>query len=84
MTWSSYYGNFRTRSLEDIWPDEAHFRQDYHDSGLWTTSNRIGEESVAILFYLLYGAYGGSHIASSNETQFKYQVFSKVFEYGPA
>lgn len=84
MTWNSYYGNYRTRKFEDIWTNEAEFNDDYIHSGLYADNNKLKPASVITLFYLLYGAYGGSHIASSNETQFKYQVFSKIFEYGPS
>lgn len=84
MTYNSYYGNFRNRSFEQIWDSEAQFRQDYYDSGLRVEGNQISNDGISILYYLLYGAYGGSTIASSNENQFKYQVFSLMFEYGPA
>lgn len=80
---NSYYGNFRTRTFSDIWPAETNFLQDYDDSGLRVVGNSITNDSVEILFYLLFAEYGGSHIASSDETQFKYQVFSTIFKYGP-
>lgn len=31
----------------------------------------------------MYSAYGQSTIASTDPTQFKYQIFSTVYEYGP-
>jgi hypothetical protein len=36
------------------------------------------------LYYLLYAKYGNSAIASSDVNQFKYKVFSTIFEYAPA
>ena len=39
---------------------------------------------IDTLYYLLYAKYGNSSIASSDPNQFKYQVFSTIFKYGPA
>jgi hypothetical protein len=36
------------------------------------------------LYYLLYSRYGNSSIASSDVNQFKYKVFTTIFEYAPA
>lgn len=36
------------------------------------------------VYYLLYARYGNSTIASSDENQFKYKVFSTIFMYAPA
>ena len=33
---------------------------------------------------MLYARYGNSHIAYSDENQFRYAVLSKIFMYGPA
>lgn len=43
----------------------------------------ISAESATTLYYLLYARYGNSTIASSDENQFKYKVFSIIFQYGP-
>lgn len=76
----SLYGNYRTRKFTDIWEEVDDFANDYTGVGIPTT---ISEESLTTLFYLLYARYGNSHIASSDETQFKYKVFSTIFMYGP-
>ena len=39
---------------------------------------------VKTLYYLLYSKYGNSAIASSDVNQFKYKVFTTIFEYAPA
>lgn len=36
------------------------------------------------LYYLLYAKYANSSIASSDVNQFKYKVFTTIFEYAPA
>ena len=77
---NSLYGNYRTRKFTDIFPDVETFLQNYKNNGIQTT---ISDESATTLYYLLYSRYGNSHIANSDETQFKYKLFGTVFSYGP-
>ena len=77
---SSLYGNYRTRKFTDIYPDVTTFTNDYNNIGIPTT---ITSENISTLYYLLYAKYGNSHIANSDETQFKYKLFGTVFSYGP-
>lgn len=76
----SLYGNYRTRTFTEIWGNIDEFLEDYNDNGISTT---ISTDSITTLYYLLYARYGNSHIASSDETQFKYKVFSTIYMYGP-
>lgn len=78
---SSLYGNFRTRTFADIYTELKTFKEDYTDNGLPTT---VSDANLTTLYYLLYARYGNSCIASSDETQFKYKLFSTIFMYGPA
>lgn len=78
---SSLYGNFRTRTFADIYSSAEEFMSDYHEVQI---PQKLTDESATTLFYLLYARYGNSNIASSDETQFKYKVFSTIFMYGPA
>ena len=78
---SSLYGNFRTRTFTDIYSDFESFKTDYTDCDIPTT---LDDTALKTLYYLLYARYGNSNIASSDETQFKYKVFSTIFMYGPA
>ena len=78
---SSLYGNFRTRTFTDIYSDFESFKTDYIDCDIPTT---LDDTALKTLYYLLYARYGNSNIASSDETQFKYKVFSTIFMYGPA
>ena len=78
---SSLYGNFRTRTFSDIYTSFEDFKEDYVDNGIPVT---ISDANLTTLYYLLYARYGNSNIASSDETQFKYKLFSKIFMYGPA
>lgn len=78
---SSLYGNFRTRTFVEIWNNEEAFANDYNNNGIPVT---ISSVSLKTLFYLLYARYGNSNIASSDENQFKYKVFSTIFMYAPS
>ena len=78
---SSLYGNFRTRTFSDIFGEFEKFEEIYNNNGIPTT---LDSTSLKTLYYLLYARYGNSHIASSDENQFKYKLFSTVFMYGPA
>lgn len=74
------YGNFRTRTFTDIFPDVNTFITEYKASGI---EAGLSDNTVTTLFYLLYGRYGNSNIASSDENTFKYRVWSTIFMYGP-
>lgn len=78
---SSLYGNFRTRTFADIYTELKTFKEDYTDNGIPGT---LSDTNLTTLYYLLYARYGNSCIASSDETQFKYKLFSTIFMYGPA
>ena len=78
--YDSLYGNYRTRKFIEIFNSAEIFLENYHEAEI---PNKITDESATTLFYLLYARYGNNPIASSDETQFKYQVFSIVFTHGP-
>lgn len=84
--YNSYYngigGNYYNRTFSDIFPDVSTFREDYTTSGLYDPDNAI--EKINILYYLLYSYYGNSVIASYDENRFRYNLFSIIFQYGPA
>lgn len=83
--YSDIGGNFPTRTFSEIFTEEGKenvevFKEMFLDSGI---PLKISEISLTTLFYLLYSRYGNSHIASFDETQFKYKVQSIIFMYGP-
>lgn len=77
---SSLYGNFRSRTFTDIFEEYSKFEEAYNSNGIPTT---LDSATLKTLYYLLYARYGNSHIASSDENQFKYKLFSIIFMYGP-
>lgn len=90
---NSLYGNYRTRSFQDIFPTVEVFLngtiedpaktikyEGYLNNGIKPI---ISQETATTLYYLLYGRYGNSHIASSDENTFRYRLWSNIFMYGP-
>lgn len=78
------YGNYRTRSFNNIYENIDNFKNDfifYSDIGL--NPNLLKPESINTIFYLLCAKYGNSHIANSDESQFKLKLFSTIFQYAP-
>lgn len=76
---NSYYGSFRTRTFANIFPSLEDFQTEYEalpfkDSAL---------TDLTKVYYLLYSIYGNSHIAYTDETQFKFALFSTLWQYGP-
>lgn len=77
---NSLYGNYRTRKFTEIYDDVDKFLEDYNDCGI---PAEITDESASTLYYMLYARYGNSSVASSDENQFKYKLFTIIFQYGP-
>ena len=71
---------YSTALFTDVWADKESFLADYSNLGIPTT---ISIDNAATLYYLLYAKYGNNPIANRDEEQFKYKVFSIVFQYGP-
>lgn len=73
------YGNYRTRQFKQIFPDTDTFVSEVRASDL----SILEEKDLNIIYALLYARYGNSTIASDDENQFKYAVYSTIFMYGP-
>ena len=74
------FGNFRTKKFSDIYNNINSFLADYTNIGI---PNIITTTNVTTLYYLLYARYGNSTIANFDENQFKYKLFSIIWQYGP-
>lgn len=71
---------YSTKLFTEIWSSVEDFMEDYNHVGIPTT---ISSESAQTLFFLLYARYGNNPIANYDENQFKYKVFSIIYQYGP-
>lgn len=71
---------YNTKTFTEIYDSATAFTTDYSTIDL----GGINDSSlVTKLYYLLYAKYGNSPIANLDETQFKYKLFSLIFQYGP-
>lgn len=71
---------YSTMLFSDIYPDVDEFIKDYDSVGIPTI---INSASARTLFFLLYARYGNSPIANRDLNQFKYKLFSVIFQFGP-
>lgn len=79
---------YNTKLFSEIWDSASDFSDDYKTSALYDAvgnalNNSLSDANITKLFYLLYARYGNNPITNLDETQFKYKVFSIIFEYGP-
>lgn len=84
----TYYGSYRTRTFADIFGDFDEFQEAFNDTPFATalTPSPNSDDpgiNLGIVYFLLYARYGNSHIAFSDETQFAFNVFATLFQYGP-
>lgn len=77
----SLYGNYRTRSFADIFDSALVFLSEYKNNGAIPVN--VEDSDVNTIWGLLYAYYGNSHIKSSDENRFKYQLFSIIYQYAP-
>lgn len=83
MTYNPITGNYLTRKFKQIFPTTESFIDEYEKSDLYVEGYGLDRTYVQILYALLYAEYGNSTIRSADENQFKYEVFSTMFMYGP-
>lgn len=89
---SNMIPQYSTMLFTDIWDDVSDFMTDFHNNGIpyvigqdsqGNDIQSITDTNATTLFYLLYARYGNNPIANRDVTQFKYKVFSVIFQYGP-
>lgn len=85
MTCDSLYGTYRNVKFCDVFPDSQSFVTAYSGSQLPLTDYFVASDDPIIpaVYYLLYGRYGNSTIATSDLKQFEYKLFTVIFMYGP-
>lgn len=76
----SNYPRFDTKLFTEIYQDATSFLSDYQTLGIPTT---ISTTNATTLYYLLYARYGNNPIANFDQEQWKYKIFSIIFQYGP-
>lgn len=92
---NSFIPRYDTKLFCDVYNNAADFLSEYKASALYDAeyvgtpsvlhlNNSLSDKEATILFYLLYAKYGNNPIANYDEMQFKYKLFSTIFQYGPA
>ena len=74
---------YDTKLFTEIWEDKDAFLSDYNGATAVGIPSTISSANATILYYLLYSKFGNSPIANYDEEQFKYKVFSIIWQYGP-
>lgn len=66
------------------WKNTIYYQQ-YHVAAEGTTpeKNLLSDNTIKLIYTLLYSNYGNSTVASSDENRFKSKVFTIIFQYGP-
>lgn len=80
---TDYRLKYPTRKFEQIWPELSDFTKDYNEFNVDIFDNSIQQTTLNTLYCLLFARYADWPIASRNEYQFKTQIFSTIFMYGP-
>lgn len=78
---NNLYGRYRTKTFTDVWENSEDFIDEFTNSPLNVST--LDDYFCESIYYLLYARYGNSHIANSDETQFKFRVFSIMYQYAP-
>ena len=71
---------YDTILFTDVWDNEEDFASELAESPF---DGAITSANVSVLFYLLYGRYGNNPIANRDITQWKFKMFSIIYQYGP-
>lgn len=82
INYPRYFGSYDTKTFASVFPSPASFKEEMEASGLPISFSKT--ETVTTIYLLLYSRYGNAHMATTDENQFKIQIFSTVFQYGPA
>ena len=91
MYQNDFFNPSYTLKFADVWNSDEEFLNDYNNAGVGfykdsnnNTKKPLTDESLNLLFSLLFANYGYSTIMNPNIDQFKYSVYSIIFMYGPA
>lgn len=88
---SNMMPQYSTVLFTDVWDDVEDFVNDWKNCGIpyqitvgTSQVQTLTDANIQTLFYLLYARYGNNPIANRDTTQWKYKIFSIIFEYGPS
>lgn len=73
---------FENQKFTDIWSSDDAFLEDINSSKI--DLSFLDDTQKELIYYLLYASYGNSTIANFTTLQFKYKVFTIIYQYAPA
>ena len=83
MSSLSFLPQYSTIVFTDVWDDVDKFKQDLAESPFAGSLSTSSPDNVSLVFYLLYARYGNNPIANEDINQWKFKIFSVIFQYGP-
>ena len=75
----SLFQNFYNYRFTDVFADVDMFTKEYLENGI---DSSMPTPMIKKLYYLLYAQYGNSTLANADTNQFKYRLWSIIFEHG--
>ena len=76
---------YNTKTFAEVYDNADDFRDDFKASPLYNTDlGTITDKNIELTFYLLYNKYGNNPIANLDENQFRFKLWGKIAQYGPA
>lgn len=86
---SNMLPRYDTILFTEVFDNAEDFVDEYKNSGLYDATtghlnNSLSDTNATLLFYLLYAKYANNPIANYDVNQFKYKMWSIMFQYGPA
>lgn len=77
---SNLLPGYATKTFSEIYESVNDFIYDYNNLQI---PKIITVQNCSTLYYLLFAKFGNSPIANYDITQFKYKLFSIIWQYGP-
>ena len=74
---------YNTLLFTDVWSSAEAFKTDLQASPFANAISVTSPDNVSLLYYLLYAKYGNNPIANLDTNQWKYKIYSVIFQYGP-
>ena len=72
---------YKTDTFSEIWSSVDSFLEDYNE--LDDSLKVLSEDTVKVTYFLLFANYGSSHINSNFLMQWKYKLFTLMYQYAP-
>lgn len=72
---------YNTMTFCDVWDNSEAFENDWKATPLYDATTSTVDTGK--LYYLLYARYGNNPIANNDVNQWKWKVYSIIYQYGP-